>query len=505
MNKPPRKSSLTDGVRNRLQRSSRPTTPQRRISRRESEAQKQRLFYIGIASVVVVIALILGAGALWEYQIKPNAVLATVNGHEIKRKDYWKYQAVSYYATATQYENFAMQVTGTQQQQYLQFAASYRQQSEDTWGSTDVNDVMLQRMVEDRLYLDGAKEMGIDPSDADVETYMLNTFASADEPLVTPIPSPTMIPERAAAATETAEAALGATPVASPAASPVASPIAPEATPATPVADYDTLVASAESGFKGFQESVLKDAHLSRDDYKELFARPQLVRELVDAKIVYDVPQSGEQIHLEHILVATEDLATELYSKATGGASFEELAKANSTDTITAPTGGDLGWVAQGQMVPAFNDAAFALQPGEISQPVQTEFGWHIIKMLDRDEDRPYTDGQYNALTSAALTSWLDTQRAEADIDSDHDVIPTETPGTFEAPPDAPTPIPATPIPTEPQGTPAFIGPELPQATPVSPSGTPEAGGTPAATPVVAASPVASPEADATPAASPGA
>jgi hypothetical protein len=265
------------------------------------------------------------------------------------------------------------------------------------------------------------------------------------------------------------------------------------------VADYDTLVSSAESGFKGFQESVLKDAHLSRSDYKELFAKPQLVRELVDAQIVNGVPQSGEQIHIEHILVSTEDLATQLYSQATGGASFEELAKANSTDTLTSPTGGDLGWVAQGQMVPTFNDAAFALQPGEISQPVQTEYGWHIIKMLDRDDNRPFTDGQYNTLVSNAKTDWLDTQRADAKIKSDHTVIPTETPGTFEAPPDAPTPIPATPVPTTPAGTPEFIGPEFPQATPIGGSATP------GASPAAGATPVASPEDNATPVASPAA
>jgi parvulin-like peptidyl-prolyl isomerase len=448
---------------------------------------------------MVLILAILGSGLLYEYQLKPNTTLATVNGHDIKRRDYWKYQSVSLYAQATQYENYAMQVTGQQQQQFLQYAAAFRQQREDVWGSTDVNEQALERMIQDQLYLDGAASMGVEPTDAEIEAYMLNSFASPDEPLVTPIPSPTMIPERSAAATETAAAALGATPVPAMgtpvAASPEASPIAPDATPATPATDRDAIVSAAEAGFKGFEDSVFEDAHMSRADYIRLFAKPQLVRELINAKITEQVPQSGEQVHAEHILVATQDLANQLYSQATGGASFEELAKVNSTDTATAPTGGDLGWITQGQMVDAFDTAAFALQPGEISQPVQTEFGWHIIKVVDRQENRPFTDSQYSTAVDHAQKAWLDSQREAGSIKTDYDVNPTETPGTFEAPADAPTPLPATPVPPTPEASPVTIGPELPQATPLT--------GTPEATPVIAASPVA--PVPATPSASPAA
>lgn len=499
MNRRSNKSSLTNSVRAKLGRGTiSPRAPQRRVSRRESEARKQRIFYSVMAGAVVLVLAILGTGLLYEYQLKPNAVLATVNDHEIKRRDYWKYESVSLYAQATQYENYAMQVTGQQQQQFLQFATQFRQQREDIWGSTDVNEQTLNRMIEDHLYVEGGEALGINPTDAELETFMLNAFASPDEPLVTPIPSPTMIPERAAAATETAEAALGATPVAPDATpiagSPEASPVVPESTPsASPAAtpDMDAIVNSAEAGFNGFQETVFADAHMSREDYIRLFVKPQLIRQLVDALITDQVPQSGPQIHAEHILVATQDLANQLYSQATGGASFEELAKTNSTDATTAPTGGDLGWIIRGQMVEPFENAAFGLQPGQISQPVQTEFGWHIIKVVDRQENRPFTDEQYTSAVDKAIEVWLEEQKAQASIESDHLVTPTTTPGTFEAPPDAPTPIPATPLPSTPEASPVVLGPDIPLATPVAsdgtPGATPEIGGTPEASP--AASP----------------
>lgn len=84
------------------------------------------------------------------------------------------------------------------------------------------------------------------------------------------------------------------------------------------------------------------------------------------------------RIHARHILVKTEDEARTLVGKLKGGADFAELAKKNSIGP-SAPQGGDLGYFERGQMVPAFEDAAFALKPGEISEPVKTQFGWHVI------------------------------------------------------------------------------------------------------------------------------
>lgn len=89
------------------------------------------------------------------------------------------------------------------------------------------------------------------------------------------------------------------------------------------------------------------------------------------------------EVHARHILVKTEQEAKELVKKLRGGADFVELAKKTSTGP-SADAGGDLGYFSRGQMVKPFEDAAFALKPGQISDPVQTEFGWHIIKVEDR-------------------------------------------------------------------------------------------------------------------------
>lgn len=89
-------------------------------------------------------------------------------------------------------------------------------------------------------------------------------------------------------------------------------------------------------------------------------------------------PSSGE-IHASHILVNSKEAADSLYQLVKNGSDFAEIAKANST-CGSAPQGGDLGWFGRGQMVPAFENVAFSLADGEISEPFQTQFGWHIVK-----------------------------------------------------------------------------------------------------------------------------
>ncbi len=102
------------------------------------------------------------------------------------------------------------------------------------------------------------------------------------------------------------------------------------------------------------------------------------------------------QVHAAHILIqgANEKSATkakELLKKLQGGADFTEMAKTESADTANASKGGDLGFFAKGRMVPDFEKAAFALKPGQLSEPVKTPFGYHIIKVLETKPERKKT------------------------------------------------------------------------------------------------------------------
>ncbi len=92
-------------------------------------------------------------------------------------------------------------------------------------------------------------------------------------------------------------------------------------------------------------------------------------------------------LRASHILVKTQEEANSLKSQLDAGGDFEELARQHSVDT-TAPRGGDLGFFQKGQFVPEFEAAVFALKKGEVSLPVKTTFGYHIIRLNDRAEPR---------------------------------------------------------------------------------------------------------------------
>jgi peptidyl-prolyl cis-trans isomerase C len=96
-----------------------------------------------------------------------------------------------------------------------------------------------------------------------------------------------------------------------------------------------------------------------------------------------------EEIEARHILVDSEEKAKELHAKIVAGADFAQLAKENSTDTGSKDQGGVLGYFGHGQMVPEFEAAAFKLEKGQVSEPVHTNFGWHIIKVDDRRKKEP--------------------------------------------------------------------------------------------------------------------
>jgi peptidyl-prolyl cis-trans isomerase C len=90
-----------------------------------------------------------------------------------------------------------------------------------------------------------------------------------------------------------------------------------------------------------------------------------------------------QEVHARHILVATEGEAKDIEAQLKKGADFAALAKEKSKDPGAAE-GGDLGWFTKDQMVPEFAEAAFKLDKGQISDPIKTQFGWHIIKVEDK-------------------------------------------------------------------------------------------------------------------------
>ncbi|AWE08678.1 foldase [Lysinibacillus sp. 2017] len=143
-------------------------------------------------------------------------------------------------------------------------------------------------------------------------------------------------------------------------------------------------------------EAALAESKLTEDTLKTNIRFSLLQQkavadvEVTDEEIQHYYDQASKELNARHILVEDEALAKELVKKLKAGEDFAKLAKENSTDTGSAEKGGDLGWFTVGTMVPEFNDAAYALEKNEISEPVKTDYGYHIIQVLDTRDVKDY-------------------------------------------------------------------------------------------------------------------
>jgi peptidyl-prolyl cis-trans isomerase C len=135
------------------------------------------------------------------------------------------------------------------------------------------------------------------------------------------------------------------------------------------------------------------------------------------------------EYHARHILVATKEQAEQVIKKLKSGAKFEELAKAQSTDTGSKNNGGDLGWFTTSRMVKPFSDAVKNLKKGEISPPVQTQYGWHVIQLEDTREAAPPPFDQVKAqlidgVNRKKLQAYVEDLKKQAKVEKKPDALP---------------------------------------------------------------------------------
>ncbi len=426
--------------------SQQPPRNARQVSRREREESQRKLVVIGLGSAVILLVLILIVGATYQYFLLPNQTLARVGETTITRGDYWKVRKLELLNQFNQYSQLANSVGAEQAQQYQQAAEQARQQLQTVESDTP-NTTTVERMVNNEVILQHMGDVGVSVSDNEIDDFITNAFAPS--PLASPTPTLPIDPTAAAwqAASASPSPSASTEPSPSPENPDTASP-SPSASPTPNPAD---VRATATATFGQYKDNLLSQAGMSTDDFKRLVVRPEVALNKVQSALQAKVPLRGEQVHAAHILVATEDAAKLIVDQTLKEKDFAQVAKDQSSDSGTAVNGGDLGWFPRGVMVKEFDDVAFSLQPGQVSQPVHTQFGWHVIKVMERENDRPVTSEMLSSLRGQAVTKWLDTQKSATTIIWESGLTaptPTPAPSQFAPPPDSP-PTP-TPTPTPP-------------------------------------------------------
>jgi peptidyl-prolyl cis-trans isomerase D len=388
-----------------------PTKKQQRIS--QKEAKQKKLLITIAAAIGGVIVIILLIGMIDAFFITPNKVIATVGEETITVREYQhqarflRWQLLQQYVQINQILQVFGDYDGNQQNQMNQIGQLL--ESKELLGAE-----VLNSMIEDKIIIMETQRLGITVSDADLEAQLQQGFSYYPQGT----PTPVEVPTTAALPTLNATQLSLVTPTPSP-------------EPTLPVEDTEESLEEPLTEEEVAGEPELTPTPYTFELYEQNYAeylgdlgiagvnettfieiqQGVLLREELYDILTADIPATEEQVWARHILVANETDALSVVGQLRSDQMpFEELALLLSQDTGSAERGGDLGWFGRGVMVPEFEQVAFSLEIGEISDPVQTTFGYHIIQVIAHDVV-PVSGQRLNQLKDEAFQNWLDNQR----------------------------------------------------------------------------------------------
>ncbi len=287
---------------------------------------------------------------------------------------------------------------------------SIQQQLDDP---ANLGEQILTNIEDDLLIKQYAQANGIEVTEAEIDKAIQEAYKYYPEgiPTGTPAATPLAFSTLSAAQLEL----VTATPTIQPPATPTPGPTNTAAPTAVP---EPTATPVSEQGYSDMLKQGLqfyKQLGLDEELFRRVFFESALYRERVKAAVTADVSHETEQVWARHILVANESIANTVRTLLLSGGDWNTLATAYSIDTSTKDKGGDLGWFSKGKMVAEFETAAFGMQISELSQPVQSQFGYHIIQVLGH-ETRPLTAEEFSTNVDNAFAVWLENQRSAATI-----------------------------------------------------------------------------------------
>ncbi|MHB1131194.1 MAG: peptidylprolyl isomerase [Chloroflexota bacterium] len=389
----------------------------RQLSRHQRELRQRRIIYSITAAVVGLIVLILAFGYYRENIGKGDETVARVGGTAISGRTMAK--ALGYYSSLYLSQLIEVQgivaenqqaAEGDEAKKKLLEAANLRLQ-QLSGQLQSVDSVALDNLVNGELLRQDAARRGIALSQADRERALVSEMDLG-----------------------IAQLQEGAAPL-----------------PATPSAE---ALAAAQAKLP----RVLENGRiLSEDEFNRLILEATALRLKVEDEATAlrlkvedetnaQVAATGEQVHAQHILVDSEEKAKDVLATLNKGElDFAATAKQMSLDTSNKDEGGDLGWFPRGVMGPDFEKVAFEMEAGKVSEPVQTQFGYHIIKVVEKASDRPLEADMLAALRAQAYQKYVNELQADDKSPVQYELDESKVRWISA---NAPQPTPPTPAPT---------------------------------------------------------
>ncbi|GAB4441859.1 MAG: hypothetical protein Kow0031_23910 [Anaerolineae bacterium] len=401
-----------------------PTKRQIAMSRREKEQQK--LVFTGLGLVAALVAVVLAIGLAQTYIIEPNSPVGSVNGQAITTGEYQDRVRYERFVLEDQYQQIVQELQALppadENDQFSEFLRGQYQQlaNQVLQQRSTVDRQTFDNMVTERLIEAEAEKRGLTVSEDEI-TESINRLlagrrggltalaaqetstavANAEATAALWTPTPTFTPSPTLTSTQATTQ-----PVATPANTPTPAP-----TPTPNIINQTDLSAD----YTNWINQVTDITGISEAQYRS-YIRQNLIREKLRDALGEETPKTAQQANARHILVETEDEAKEVVARLEAGEDFAALAEELSLDTGSAANGGELGFAPQGRFVEAFDEAVFSLPIGQISDPIETQFGWHIIEVLAREE-MELTPADYAQEQRAAFATWTSQARQNAQIE----------------------------------------------------------------------------------------
>lgn len=397
------------------------------LSRRERDTLMRRAVMAGAGFVAALIALILLYAYLSEYVLQARATVARVGDTSINASEY----ATALGTELAHRVHYTRQVQQTlpklveeqidnptnlsnavsrllaQQEQQLQFLPSF----------------VLEQMIEAVIVRQEAAARGFTYTEAEREEATVAYLNEVSETFlrdqiiafIPPPPSEILDVQPLTADDEIRQsdellmrAELQKTPT--------PTPVPPTPTPTPEPVTPTPLVPTPTPAFADRVEEYLAATGMSREVFDER-VRDFWWRQLLEQAAVAEVPTSSPQVRARHILLTNEEDAALAKQRLEEGEDFAELAAEMSLDPGSKENGGDLGWFPKGVMTPTFEVAAFALEPEQVSDPIQSPFGFHIIQVLERADDVPLEGNALAQLQLRAFSTLLGTRKGELNVE----------------------------------------------------------------------------------------
>jgi parvulin-like peptidyl-prolyl isomerase len=364
----------------------------------EKDRAYNRILLIITAIVVITVLGLVSWALIQERIIAPRTIVAIVEGEEITGREFQsrvranRQQNIGTYIQLVQdYQIFGTDPSIGQQ------ILSQLQQIQFQLTPASMGSITVNQLVDDRIIILEAEKLGISVSEADVDKELEGFFGYYPNGEPTATATSTLI--ATSTLSETQLAFITLTPSITPLGTVTPSATAEESVEAestsiavgTEVPTATSLPTATPYTSEGYEEvfqnylDIQKtDIGLTEEDLRSI-VRANLYRNALFELVTQDVASEEEQVWARHILVETEEQAIEIIAELENGAEWVDLTAEHSLDPGNAASGGDLGWFAFTSMVEPFAEAAFDLDIGEISEPVESNFGWHIIQALGHE------------------------------------------------------------------------------------------------------------------------